>query len=422
LKAAQNVEVESLPTRRKIKVLYLIDHLIGFGGTEKHLLQLVSFLNKDVFSFRIISFSDTPHAMANPKIFQNYVYLRKKFEEAGTSIINLPIQRVYAPHAIRQFFALKAAIRSFGPDIVQTFHFVPDTLGVVASRLAGAKIVISSRRDTGDLKKKRQLLANRMCNRLIDNYIAVCGAVANRIEHDEQIPKEKIKVIYNGIRVEDYIASLGSKDVIRERLGISPNAFVVGIACIFRPEKGVDVFFRGVSEARDRIKELKILAVGGGKMQKSLIELCSRLSLSADVIFTGYISDIREYVPAMDVVCLTPVRNEGFSNVILEEMAMAKPVVATDVGGNGEVVVNGITGKIIPAGDPYKIAASILELYRNKELRLAMGQRGRELVMREFALDRMIERTEAYYLSLLEEARSEALKRLVDWVLKGRVN
>jgi glycosyltransferase involved in cell wall biosynthesis len=86
------------------------------------------------------------------------------------------------------------------------------------------------------------------------------------------------------------------------------------------------------------------------------------------------------------------------------------------------VVVNGITGKIIPAGDPYKIAASILELYRNKELRLAMGQRGRELVMREFALDRMIERTEAYYLSLLEEARSEALKRLVDWVLKGRVN
>lgn len=108
----------------------------------------------------------------------------------------------------------------------------------------------------------------------------------------------------------------------------------------------------------------------------------------------------------MDVFCLVPNKNEGFSNAILEAMAMARPVIATDVGGNAEAVVHGQTGLIIPPDNSDALAEAILDLYNNPDKRLQMGQNSRERAVNVFSLEHMIKEHEKFYESLIHNQRN----------------
>lgn len=402
----------------KIKVLYLIDRLIGFAGTEKHLFQLIRHFDKSIYCFEIIQFGTPPSGNSGSGIDASeqrtdqgkmdwidegsYPSLLHQFARQGVQIKTLPVERMYSPKGLIKFFKLVFIIREINPDIVQTFHFISDTYGVLASKVAGVRHIVSSRRDMADYKKKRQILINLLCNRFIDRYIAVCEAVGDRIQKLESIPKRKIDVVYNGLDFEEYTSHIQMKREVRNRLGIEDSAFVVGIACIFRPEKGLDIFFRALSELKSRIKDLRIIAIGDGEIRPDVESLCNRLSLNSITTFTGYVRDIREYVPAMDIVCLTPNINEGLSNAIIEEMAMGIPIVATNVGGNAELILDNVTGMIVQPGDSDAIAQAILELYNKPMIRESMGRRGMERIRDNFSVERMIMKTQSIYRSVLE--------------------
>lgn len=406
--------------QKKIKILYLIDRLIGFAGTEKHLFQLITYFDKEAFDFDVITFGSglVSASESGMRAFgfgqskeerdiivqKNRSSLMDQFANQGVYVKTLPIKRFYDLQGIKQFWNLVSLVKQFQPDIVQTFHFISDTYGVLASKFAGVKNIISSRRDMGDFKKKRHIAFNKLTNHFITRYIAVCARVGDRIEKTEKINRDKIEVIYNGLDFEAYRNKVKTSTEIRKRLGISDSAFVVGFACIFRPEKGLDTFFNAMGNLQARIENIRILAVGDGEMKKDILSLCDKLGLTSKTTFTGYVNDIREYVPAMDVVCLTSIANEGLSNAILEQMTMEKPIVATDVGGNAEIVLDGITGKIVKPGDSNELMQAVLSLYKNPELRLSMARKGMERARDEFSIERMIEKTESLYLSILNEA------------------
>lgn len=385
---------------RRIRILYIIDHLIGFAGTEKHLYQLVSFLDKRLFEFDIIALNAMPRMEDNPRLHRNYLLLLDAFREKGVTIRSHPIGTVYEPRTLAHFLRLTVLIRKFKPDIVQTFHFMSDTYGVLASLTAGVKVIVSSRRDMGDYKHRKHIYFNRFFNHFIKRHIAVCDAVAKKMTLSERISKERIEVIYNGINVDEYRKEKSRAYKTREEMGISEKCFVIGIACIFRAEKGLDVFFEAINRVSKRIDDMKVIAVGDGEIRSKLASFCERKHILSDVIFTGYVRDIREYLPLMDIACLTPTKNEGLSNVILEEMAMGLPVVATDVGGNAEQILDGITGRIVPPGNPSLLGDAILELYNNPDLRRSMGQKALSRVRKDFSLQKMIRTTESFYLSL----------------------
>ncbi len=212
--------------------------------------------------------------------------------------------------------------------------------------------------------------------------------------------------IYNGIDLENIkIESDEEVSMIKEDLSINENDFVVGTVAAFRPEKNYDIFFMAIAEVKKYIKELKVVSVGGGgSLLTHYKEYCCNNGLANTVIFTGKTGNVNKYLSIMDVACLVPGSNEGFSNAILEKMAMGKQLVVTDVGGNKESVKNGENGIVIPPRDKDKLAHAIIYLYKNASLRREMGNKGRERVEKLFSMREMIKKHEKLYEDIMCES------------------
>jgi glycosyltransferase involved in cell wall biosynthesis len=298
-------------------------------------------------------------------------------------------------------------VRKHRFDIVQTFHLISDTFGVVASRLGGVPVIVSSRRDMDTMNGGMRRIARRVCGVFVNRYVAVCDAVAENIAEKEAIPRSKVKTIYNGVDFSEFfVPSSSDQEVMRERLGIGRDSFVIGNVSVFRPAKDYPSFFAAIKKIAPHIPELKALAIGPGPLMEDFRRQCeSDEVLRQAVVFTGGIANVRDYLGIMDVACLCPVENEGLSNAILEEMALGKPVVATDVGGNAELVVDGETGFITQPRNADQLAEMFLRLYRSPQLREEMGRKARERVGERFAIKRMIENMEEFYEDLCRRGR-----------------
>ncbi len=378
--------------KQKINILYIIDQLKGGGGTERHLVRLATLLDRKRFKTAISFFDGASGA------------LHEEIRKHGIPVKDLNLRRIYSPKALVQGIRLARFMRGNNIDIVQTFHFNSDTLGVFVSRLAGVPKIVSSRRDTGDLKKPRQIFLNKLMDRFIDRFIMVCNTVGRRVHESEGVPEHKAVTIYNGVDVERFSnISPGEIESLRTKLGVAENDFVVGIAAIFRPEKAYHVFFEGIEKVLPTIKNLKVLVLGFGPTKEYFESYCNKGPLKNVVRFLGFVEEVERFLPLMDVFCLVPNKNEGFSNAILEAMAAGRPVIASDVGGNAEAVVHNEIGIIIPPDDPASLSRAILELYNNPERRLEMGQRARERAANSFSLGKMIKEHERFYEEVFRE-------------------
>jgi len=381
--------VDTHNNQKKINILYIIDTLCGEGGTENHLSYLARFINKEKFDCSIVSFT----------IWGSFA---DRIRASGIKVYHIPVARYYTPKVFPRCFELRKIIKDNMIDIVQTFHYKSDTFGVVTSRLSGVKHVISSRRDIGDTKNRIHIIINKFCNTLIEQFITVCDAVGDRLKADENVPESKQTRIYNGVDLNKY--KLPDKDVtIRERrsLAIKEDDFVIGYVANFRPEKNHDVFFEALTKVKAEIHELKVVVVGDGPTEENCRRYCRDNGLDNIVLFIGRKNDVRKYIAVMDVACLVPGSNEGFSNSILEKMSMGKPMIVTDVGGNAESVIDGENGIVIPPLDSQKLADAIQYLYRNSSIRKEMGRKSRERVEKFFALDNMIKAHEEFYEKIL---------------------
>ena len=374
----------------KIRILYLLEHLSGYGGTETHVTQVVTKLDRKRFLPMVCFFvwKDNPNW--------------RKIQDADVLTYHLPFERFYDLQGLQRAWQLANLIRRNRIDIVQTFHFIPDTYGTVVSRLAGARYIISSRRDMDSYKTKAKTLMCRSANRFINHFIAVCDAVGQNFSSNEAVPPNKISRIYNGIDLLEYpVPSHNDNLRLRNKIGLEANSFVIGNVSRFRPEKGHHVFFDALKRICPHIPNLKVILVGDGPLMDHFKNLCSQHKILRDAtIFTGAISNVKDYISVMDIACFTPNKNEGFSNAILEKMALGKPVIATDVGGNAEAVVHDETGLIVPPDAVDNLAQAILTLYRKHPLREAMGKKARVRVEQHFTIRKMIDDLESLYLRI----------------------
>jgi len=374
---------------KKINILFIIDYLYGFAGTERHLLQVVTHLNRDLFSCFVCT------------LYKKHERMLQAFAAADCEIFHLGIERMYDLHAIKKLFTLVKFTKKIKPDIVQTFHFGSDTYGALAALLAGVPMIISSRRDTGYYRTGRRRIASGLAMKACQHLIAACDAIKEQVIRDEKVSHSRIKTIYNGVDLS-LLKEIGpdKKQKMRCDLGIPSNAFVIGNVSHFRPEKGHQYFFEAAGKIRPLIKNLKVLAIGFPESYGSLEKVRECSGLGDELILPGYVTNVSDYVSVMDVACLTPIENEGFSNAILEKMALGKPVVATDVGGNAEAIENGVSGYIVPPRDAGALAEALLRLYQNPELRHVMGKQARLRIEKHFTIPKMISEMEQFYLAL----------------------
>jgi glycosyltransferase involved in cell wall biosynthesis len=309
------------------------------------------------------------------------------------------MNKIYGLDAIRNIYKISGYIRKNRIKILQTFHPNADLYGPIVGRISHVPIVISSRRDLG-LNRPNHAVQKRM-NHLVHKMIAPSHAVKKATMDQENVPATKIKVIYNGIDAE-YFKPGNEKWVCRKQIEIQKSHFVVTIVANYHKIKGIDYFIKAASLIAREIPNSKFVIIGDGKEKDNLMRLAIDLGILQKMISTGNISNVKNYLAASDIYISSSL-TEGFSNSILEAMAMGLPVIATDVGGNREAVADGKCGFLVPPQDFQKIASKTIQLHRNPDMRMKMGIKSREIVEERFTLERMVKEHEELYTSLEQQ-------------------
>jgi glycosyltransferase involved in cell wall biosynthesis len=378
---------------QRVEILFLIDYFQRTGGTEKHLAQLVAGLPEQ-FRCSVVVFD----MGVNP--------LLEELRGRGVPVIHLPVGREYVPNALLQAWRLSRLIRRNRYHIVQTFHQKADTYGALIAWLSGARHLVSSKRDTGALRKPLHVFLNRRLKYMFDAFIMVAEAVRLRVMARDDLPAGLITTIYNGVDLARFTPPSGAQRAeARRRFGFAADDFVVGMVAAFRPEKNFDVFLDALELVAIEVPSLKVLAVGDGPLLEAMRARVNDTALGGRLVFTGEVVDVLPCLWSMDVGCLTSGSNEGFSNAVVEQMAVGLPVVVTDVGGNAEAVIDGENGFVIPPRDAVALSRVLLGLHADPARAAAMGRASRRLATQRFSLERMCAEHARLYLSLCDAVR-----------------
>jgi glycosyltransferase involved in cell wall biosynthesis len=373
-----------------VEILFLIDYFYRTGGTEQHLVQLVRGLAKLGFRSTVVVFD----MGLNP--------LLEGLRHEGVPVIHLPVGREYVPNALKQAGRLARLIRTHRFEIVQTYHQKADTYGALVAWLAGAPRLVSSKRDTGELRKPLHVFLNRRLRGLFDRFIMTAERVRHAVVARDGLAEERVVTIHNGVDALRFaVPTAAQRHAARARLGFAADDFVVGMVAGFRPEKNHDVFFDGLARAAPSIPALRVLAVGAGELLEAYRRQLAGSALGARTTFAGDVADVVPYLWAMDVGCLTPGSNEGFSNAVIEQMAVGLPMIVTDVGGNAEAVADGVNGAVIVTGDSAALAAALQRIHAGAPLRAAMGAASRRRVEESFSIEQMCAAHARLYRELL---------------------
>ncbi|MBS0581169.1 MAG: glycosyltransferase [Proteobacteria bacterium] len=378
-----------------VEILFLIDYFHRTGGTEQHLAQLIRGLAKLGFRSTLVAFD-----MGENRLLEG---LRRE----GVPVIHLPVGREYVPNALRQAVRLARLIRTHRYHIVQTYHQKADTYGALIAWCAGARHLISSKRDTGELRKPLHIFLNRRLRGLFEAFIMTAERVRTAVVQRDGLPPARVTTIHNGVDAQRFaVPTAGERQAARARLGFGADDFVVGMVAGFRPEKNHEVFFAGLVQAAPAIPTLRVLAVGAGELLDSYRHKLAASALADRVTFAGDVADVVPYLWAMDVGCLTPGSNEGFSNAVIEQMATGLPMIVTDVGGNAEAVADGVNGAVIAPRDAAALARALQRIHADAPARAAMGAASRRRVEESFSIEQMCAAHARLYRSLLGAGRA----------------
>lgn len=368
---------------QRIRVCLLVDTVGRSAGTERQVVETAKRLDKRQFDVHVCCLETSTELEA----------LR-----AHCSTAVFPAVSINSWQGFHQAVRLRRYLDLHKIDIVHAFMNKTAMFAVVSS-LATRRVVITSRLNTGYWYTPSKQLQFRVLN-LGTTRVMANSEQAKRIAVGaEKLPPGKVDVVYQGVDMGIYKPGAGDASAC-ERLGIPSSARIVGIVANLRPVKDIPLFLQSAALVAREFDDVAFLIAGGGEQLKELQRLTADLRLQERVFFTLGQGRIIDYLSRMAVGCLTSF-SEGFSNAILEYMAAGLPVVATDVGGNREAIVDGETGYLVRERTPEAFARPLLHLLGEEERRRDMGRRGLARCAEFFELGRSIVHLEQYYCSLL---------------------
>jgi glycosyltransferase involved in cell wall biosynthesis len=378
-------------------VLYPVNEL-RIGGAEQQLLELVRGLDKSRF-----------HAIVAP--LYGGGALDAEFRAVpGVEVVDLGRRGKYDPSPLLKLAAL---IRARRVDVVQPFLSPATFFGLIPSLLLRVPVKIVTERC--GVRRSRKLgyklyrTTEDWLTRYADAVVPNSGAGRDLL-HERGIAPQKVEVIYNGVNRERLRVDRAAARSHRARLGVPEDGHVVGILASLTPAKGHDTLLRAVAAASGQRPGLRCAIIGDGPLRPRLEALAAELGIADRVVFFGNQRRVADFLAACDLLVSASRDNEGCSNSILEAMALGVPVIATDLGGNCELVEDGVTGYLVPVGDATALAGRIEEALAGTDRRQAIAARARAMIETRFSLQRMVRDYESLYTRLLQEKRAPALR------------
>ncbi len=307
--------------------------------------------------------------------------------ELGLTVHEAPLRRWWRPDLA---WRVRAAYRRALPDVV---HFACGRSlllgGMALAGTAARKFTI--RRI--DYPVKKGLLGGFRYTRLCDHTIAICDAIRDRLVAGG-VPAARITRVYDGLDPRPWTGLQADKAAARARLGIAGDAQVIACAAVLRPRKGQHVLLEAfASLAAEFPRAVLFLAGGGSELAKLRAQAAAR-GLGARVFLPGPVKPVFDVYAAADIFVM-PSFHEGLCNACLEASFAALPQVVSDAGGNGEIVVDGTTGAVVPKGEAAALAGALALYLQNPAIGVQHGAAGRERSLALFTADRLGPEVEA---------------------------
>jgi glycosyltransferase involved in cell wall biosynthesis len=377
-----------------IRVLFLIDKLHR-AGAQVQLALLAARLDRSRFQPEVVTLQEN-----GP--------LADSLQAAGVPVSSLGLRRLYGPRGVAAFHALARRLRASRVDVLHTYLVSANVYGALAGRVAGVPAIVTSRRDTGFSRNWRlRLVEEWLVNPKVDRVVAVSEAAAAAARRERGLGAERVLTIENGVDLAAWDPAAHDAALARRDLGLPAEAPVAGVIANLVPVKGHSDFLRAAALVGARLPAARFLLVGSGPLRDSLENQARALGLGDKVVFAGPRDDVARALAALDLLVVAS-HTEGLSNVLLEAMAMGRPVLATRVGGNPAVVQDCETGRLVPPADPTALGAAMLEMLEDRSRSLALGRRARAWVAERFSAGQMVHRHEQLYESLVASRRSAA--------------
>ena len=299
---------------------------------------------------------------------------------------------------LRALAFARGVLRKHGVDILHSHNIIAHDYAALACRGLPLRQLINTRHGMGGppLANAREWLYRR-CLRRTDHVAAVCEAAKRNLIVQGGLPAEKMVVVPNGIHVERFTpASADARRRLAAMLGVAPTTRVIGCVGRLNWAKDIATLIRAFARLRSTEPDSVLVLIGDGSLRQELTDLAVAEGVAEQVRFLGDRSDVRELLQGLHVFAMSSV-SEGYSIALLEASASALPIVATAVGGNAEIVRDGVSGRIVVPRDPAVFADALADVLGDLDRADTMGHAGREWALAHGTFAGMVDRYQALY-------------------------
>lgn len=370
-----------------IRIMHLLPQGT-IGGMENGVINIVNNLtgNKLVFSICILSdYDEQVRGLVRPEV----------------PVITVPKKKVGFDSTLS--FRLARVFKRENVDVIHTHNWGTYSHGVFAARLASVPVVIHGEHGfnfdelRGEGLRKRFL--KKILAKFVDKIITMTDDLGAYLCNDLSISPGKVRTIYNGVDREKFF-DRRDKDAIKRALGLEDRT-VVGSVGRLDKIKNYELLLRSLKDVMEELADVTCLLVGDGPERENLERLSEELGISRDVTFLGYRKDTARLLNALDIFVL-PSFMEGLSNTVLEAMSCGVPTVVSDVGGNREIITDGINGCLFESNSRAKLTRAITSLLRDEDKLDRIRKNALETVSKRYDMGRMLRTYEELYLSFFQ--------------------
>jgi glycosyltransferase involved in cell wall biosynthesis len=367
------------------------------GGAEEHILTLLRGLDRKYFKLHLVCSPEVAEAVRT---------------DVPPDVELLPL-RYPSPSNMGGAAQLGRWIRERRIQILHSHLFTSSLCSSPVGWMCRVPLIVETPHVRESWRrgwKAHNFTVDRFAGRFVHRYIAVSYANARYLVEEKGLPEKKVRVIQNGTDLSRFNPAHTPPPGMRAELGIGSVDPVMLVAARLEPQKGHSVLLRAMAEVLREFPHARVVCLGEGVLRAELEGQSRDLELQKNVLFVGFHNNVRDWLALCDFTVL-PSFYEGLPLVAVESLAAGRTMVATAVDGTPEVIINGVTGITVPAGDPQALAGAICGMLRSPALRQRLAEQGRAHVLERFSQERQVRETSEFYLEVLGRPGTPATSR-----------